>query len=86
MSSSLIILAYDFVICAKDSSVVAAIELDDASHNTPARAETDDKKNRATAAAGIPLLRWKAKSLPDEAAIQAAFQKIETGALRQAAC
>lgn len=66
-------LSYDFVVCSKDASVLAAIELDDQSHEKPNRAETDQKKDRATAAAGIRLLRWHVKSLPDEAEIQAAI-------------
>ena len=45
-------LSYDFVVCSKDSTVLAAIELDDKSHETTDRAETDKKKERATAAAG----------------------------------
>lgn len=63
----------DFVICLKDSSVVAAIEIDDRSHARLRRATADDTKNRALQAAGVPLLRWQAASLPDEAAIREAF-------------
>lgn len=66
-------LSYDFVVCSKDSSVLAAVELDDKSHESHARSQTDQKKNKATAAAGVRLIRWHVKSLPDEAAIQAAF-------------
>lgn len=65
--------SYDFVICAKDSSVVAVIELDDRSHAAPRRADADRTKDRATAAAGIPLLRWNVNAIPDRAAIQAAI-------------
>jgi len=68
-------LSYDFVICSKDSSVLAVIELDDGSHTRQSRADTDRKKDSATAAAGIRLIRWHVKSLPDEATIQAAFIK-----------
>ena len=66
-------LSYDFVVCSKDSAVLAAIELDDKSHDAADRVETDRKKERATSAAGVRLIRWHAKSLPDQAAIQAAF-------------
>jgi hypothetical protein len=66
-------LSYDFVVCAKDASVVAAIELDDRSHETAARAETDLKKERATSAAGLRLIRWHVKSLPEHDIIRAAF-------------
>jgi hypothetical protein len=68
-------LSYDFVICGKDSTVLAAIELDDKSHETKSRAETDKKKDKATSAANVQLIRWHVKSLPDDAAIQAAFAK-----------
>jgi hypothetical protein len=66
-------LSLDFVVCLKDSTVVAAIELDDSSHNQPHRAEPDARKAAALEAAGIKLLRWSVKSLPDEAAIRTAF-------------
>ncbi len=59
----------DYLICERDFSIVAAIELDDASHREPARARADAVKNRALAAARIPLLRWRATDLPDAASI-----------------
>ena len=64
-------LSYDFVVCSKDSTVLAAIELDDRSHESSRRSATDEKKNKATADAGLRLIRWNVKALPDEAAIQA---------------
>lgn len=66
-------LSYDFVVCAKDATVLAAIELDDSTHESASRANTDAKKERATSAAGLPLIRWHVKSLPDEGAIRSAF-------------
>jgi hypothetical protein len=63
-------LSYDFVICKKDGSVVAAIELDDKTHETAKRAETDAKKQRATEAAGVLLVRWSVAKMPDEAVIR----------------
>jgi hypothetical protein len=66
-------LSYDFVVCSKDSTVLAAIELDDKSHESSSRKATDEKKEKATAAASVRLIRWHVKSLPDQAAIQAAF-------------
>ena len=64
-------LSYDFVVCSKDSTVLAAIELDDKSHESSRRSATDEKKNKATADAGLRLIRWNVKALPDESAIQA---------------
>jgi len=66
-------LSYDFVVCSKDSTVLAAIELDDQSHESPRRVEVDKKKEKATSSAGVRLLRWHVKSMPDHAAIKAAF-------------
>jgi len=66
-------LSYDFVVCTKDFTVLAAIELDDKSHENPSRVDAESKKDRATNSAGIRMIRWNVKSLPDEAAIQAQF-------------
>lgn len=66
-------LSLDFVVCLKDSSVVAAIELDDRSHNDSRRREADARKATALDAAGIKLIRWSTDALPDEAAIRAVF-------------
>ncbi len=63
----------DFVVCNKDSSIVAVIELDDASHQKPERQTADAKKDKALAAAGIRMIRWQVKAIPDQSAIQAAL-------------
>ena len=63
-------LSADFLICAKDSSVVVAIELDDKSHELEHRQRIDAKKEKALTAAGVRLIRWRTVSLPDEAAIR----------------
>lgn len=68
-------MSLDFVVCLKDSSIVAAVELDDKSHKHAARKVADDKKAKALSAAGITLIRWKTNALPDEAAIRLAFAK-----------
>jgi uncharacterized protein DUF2726 len=66
-------LSYDFVVCSKDSTVLAAIELDEKSHEADDRVNTDRKKEKATVAAGVKLVRWHVKSLPDEATIRVAI-------------
>ena len=66
-------LSYDFVVCSKDATVLAAIELDDKTHESASRTDTDAKKERATHAAGVRLIRWHVRSLPDEQTIRAAF-------------
>jgi hypothetical protein len=63
-------MSYDFVICDKAATVVAAIELDDRSHESERRIESDAKKGKATTDAGLRLIRWHVKSLPDELTIQ----------------
>lgn len=66
-------LSLDFVVCLKDSTVVAVVELDDSSHERADRREADQRKERALKSAGVVLIRWSVKALPDEAAIRAAF-------------
>lgn len=61
----------DFVICNKDSSILAVIELDDASHNGEKRKQADAKKDKALAAAGIKIHHWHVNAIPDESAIKA---------------
>lgn len=66
-------LSYDFVVCSKDSKVLAVIELDDNTHKKSSRVETDRKKEKATAAASLRLIRWNVKALPDQEEIRAIF-------------
>jgi len=63
-------MSYDFVICDKAATVIAAIELDDKSHESERRIDSDAKKGKATTDAGLRLIRWHVKSLPDELTIQ----------------
>lgn len=60
----------DFVICNKASNIIAVIELDDATHEREDRQKADAKKDKALNAANIPIIRWQAKSLPDEETIK----------------
>lgn len=66
-------MSLDFVVCLKDSTIVAAIELDDKTHEKTSRIEADAKKEKALSAAGIALVRWNVSALPDETAIRQAF-------------
>ena len=61
----------DFVVCLPDGTIVAAVELDDATDGTPVRIARDDRKNQALQAAGIKLLRYA--NVPDEAQLRKAF-------------
>jgi hypothetical protein len=76
-------LSYDFVVCGKDASVIAAIKLDDKSHESASRGKTDAKKNKASADAGLRLVRWHVKALPDEEAIRSELIKPEPTVAKQ---
>jgi hypothetical protein len=70
-------LRYDFVVCAKDSTVLAAIELDDKLGSNKDAETAVWMKERASEAAGIRVIRWPAKALPDHAAIQELFGELQ---------
>lgn len=63
-------MSLDFVVCRKDSSIIAAIELDDKTHEQESRKEADSKKNKALESANIRLIRWKVDAIPDQETIQ----------------
>jgi very-short-patch-repair endonuclease len=63
----------DFVVCNKDFSIVAVIELDDSTHQRTDRQAADTKKDKALSSAGVRIVRWQANAIPDKAAIQAAI-------------
>src|SRR3569832_329118 len=63
----------DFEVCNKDSSIVAVIELDDATHQRKDRQTADAIKDMALSAADIRIVRLQAKALPDIVAIQSMF-------------
>lgn len=66
-------MSVDFVVCNKDSSIVAVIELDDATHERKDRQTADAKKDKALAAAAVRIVRWPVKAIPNIATIQATF-------------
>jgi very-short-patch-repair endonuclease len=66
-------MSVDFVVCAKDATVLAVIELDDSSHQNDRRVAADEKKGRALSAAGIKLVHWRVRELPDDEAIRSAL-------------
>jgi hypothetical protein len=59
-------LTADFVICSKDFGIAAVLELDDRSHDNPARQDADRRKAAICEAAGIALHRLNVNPLPDE--------------------
>lgn len=70
-------LSYDFVICRQDGTPIATIEIDDKSHNNSKRIATDLRKNRATEAARIVMLRWPVKQIPTIREIEKLIHKID---------
>ncbi|MBI3349490.1 MAG: DUF2726 domain-containing protein [Burkholderiales bacterium] len=62
----------DFVVCDRAFTVLAAIELDDASHK--GREKRDADRDALLTKAGIPVLRFK--QVPDADALLVAFRKV----------
>ncbi|MBE9112351.1 DUF2726 domain-containing protein [Nodosilinea sp. LEGE 07298] len=62
---------FDFVLCDRDRlSVLAAIELDDNSHQRVDRVKRDDFLNQAVKSAGLPLIRFPVQTAYNREAIQ----------------
>lgn len=61
----------DFLVCLPDGTIVAAIELDDGTHDVDERALADAKKAKALESAGIKLLRFR--QMPSETDLRKAF-------------
>ena len=66
----------DYLVCTRAFEILAAIELDDATHEGPYRALADANKNRALEAADVPLIRWHVSALPDVVAIRAMLESV----------
>ncbi|MDR2091983.1 MAG: DUF2726 domain-containing protein [Azoarcus sp.] len=54
----------DFLVCNKDFSVFAAIELQDKTHLRPDRIKSDNFKRISLAMAGVKLIEFHTKSMP----------------------
>jgi very-short-patch-repair endonuclease len=61
----------DFLVCLPDGTVVAAVELDDPSHDIDERLLADAKKTKALSSAAIKLLRFR--EMPSEQELRKAF-------------
>lgn len=73
-------LSLDFLLLNPDTSIVAAVELDDVTHTRADRRQADARKDHALRSAGVPLIRWTARALPDTATIRAAITERAVGA------
>jgi Protein of unknown function (DUF2726) len=63
-------LSVDFLVCSKDASVLAAIELDNGNHEFERRQTMGGRIDRALSSAKVRLVRWKSEVLPDEDTIR----------------
>jgi len=67
-------MSVDFVVCAPDGAkILAAIELDDSSHERADRLKADVKKDKALQSAGIRMIRWPVRGMPTSQQIRADF-------------
>ena len=64
-----------FVVCNKDFSIVAVIELDDEAVASKDQIAADANKVQALEATGIHIIRWQVKSMPELALIQSTFNQ-----------
>ncbi len=78
--------SFDFVIFTRDFKPVAAIEIDDKTHERLDRKKADQTKNKACEAAGLKIIRWKSHKHPTTAEIHQALNlnmPPVTGVLRE---
>nr|WP_242019833.1 DUF2726 domain-containing protein [Nodosilinea sp. FACHB-131] len=62
---------FDFVLCDRDRlTVLAAVELDDSSHQRGDRIKRDDFLNQVVKSAGLPLIRFAVQTAYDREAVQ----------------
>lgn len=66
-------LQYDFVVFSKDATVLVAIEIEDGARTVKDFSSAAQIKARASTAAGVRLLLWQSRALPEHAEIQAVF-------------
>lgn len=64
----------DYLVCKKtDLSVVAAVELDDPSHDREEAGLRDRKKSKSLSDAGVQLIRWRVEQMPSPQEIRGRF-------------
>ena len=67
----------DFILLRPGMSyVVAAVELDDKTHNLPERQERDAFLDAAFATAGVPLIRFKAQARYDVDEVRRGVERV----------
>ncbi len=79
-------LSIDFLIVRPDTSIIAAIELDDSSHRRADRQDADARKGHALQSAGVPLIRWRVGKMPDVVSIKTAVAGLGVGGMMAEPC
>ena len=69
-------LSVDFVISDQKGYVIAAIELDDKTHDNDKNRAKDAKKDKALNSAGIEVLRYRCEAMPSINTLQKDIEKI----------
>lgn len=59
-------LSADFVVCNRDASILAVIELEDPNRRAKLRKSVLARKDKALSDAGVTLHRWHVRTIPDE--------------------
>lgn len=72
-------LSIDFLIVRADTSIVAAVELEDSSHRAPRRQDAEARKSHALKSADVALIRWQVTKLPDVESIRSALAGLDGG-------
>src|SRR5258708_3407365 len=67
-------LVADFVVCRRDFSIVAVIELDDPSHAQPYRRDADARKTKAVESPALTFVRIPAGPSPSETDLRRVIQ------------
>ena len=70
-------MSVNFLICRKDSSIIAAIELDDSSNSQNQKRERDKKKDQVIRAAGIVLIKCDLRHIPTEQGIRELIGRLD---------
>jgi very-short-patch-repair endonuclease len=76
-------LSINFLIVRPDTSIIAAVELDDSRHFRADRQDDDARKNHALESAGVPLIRWRVGKMPDVASIKSALAGLSVEGVAQ---
>lgn len=63
-------MSVDFVVCDHHTHIIAAIELDDPSHDNEKRQADDAKKDKALGSANIKVIRYRVENMPNPSKIR----------------